>query len=365
MKKLILIVFTAVILGACGNTNQFTLNGEIVPATDGTIILYGFEKGNPVPIDSSAVVEGKFSFKGEVEVPELNLLRIEKEDNYCAQLFIEGGKINITIYSDSLEANTITGSKTQDIFQIYMEEMISFSKSEDELKQRFGNAQATGNEDEMNAVRFEYETMVENTKLYAKNFITEYPKSTVSAYVYLMNFFQEASAEELDSILKVFEPIKKSDFVLAIQERADVLNASKEGAKAPDFTLNDPDGNPVTLSSLKGKFVLVDFWASWCQPCMLEMPNLIEQYNAYKDKGFEIVGVSLDRSREAWVNTIKLQNLNWLHVWDMEGETQAEVATKYGVTGIPHTVLLDKEGNILAKNLRGSDLEAKLAELMN
>lgn len=365
MKKILLFVFAALILGSCGNKNQFTLNGEIVPATDGTIVLYGFEKGEPVPIDSTEIIEGKFSFTGEVEIPELKILRIGGQNNFIAQMFIEAGKIDVVLYPDSFESNVITGSKAQDILEIYKAEMVNISKSESELQQRFGMAQASSNEDEMNTVRFEYETMIENSELYVKNFISEYKESPVAVYVYLRHFFQDAELSELDSMLKVFEPIKISDLVIAIQERADVLGASREGNPAPDFTLNDPDGNPVTLSSLKGKYVLIDFWASWCQPCMQEMPNVIEQYNTYHSKGFEIIGVSLDRNREAWVNTISEMNMSWLHGWDMEGEVPAEVATKYGVTGIPHTVLLDKEGNIIAKNLRGPALKEKLSELMD
>ena len=361
MKKIILIVFTALLVWACGNKTQFTLSGEVVPATDGKMILFGFDKGNPVAIDSAEIVGGKFTFTGEVEIPQLRLIGIEGQNRYIAQLFVDPAKINMTIYPDSFSANVITGSKTQDIFQLYMDEVISFSKAEQELQGRYRNAQATGDSDEMDAVRFEYETMMDNTKLYAKNFISEYSESPAAAYVYLMNFFQDATGEELDSILTVFESIKESEFVSVLQDKADALKASGVGAAAPDFTIDDPDGNPIVLSSLKGKYVLIDFWASWCQPCMMELPNVIEQYAAYKDKGFEIVGISLDRGREPWLNTIKQKEMSWLQGWDEEGA----IATKYGVSTIPHTVLLDKEGNIIEKDLRGPALKEKLAELLD
>jgi peroxiredoxin len=365
MKHLVIIVFAVLLLWSCGNKTQFTINGEVVPESDGTIILYSFVGGKPAPVDSATMTAGKFVFTGDAELPELSLIGMEGKQGYIAQLFVEHGTIDMTIYPDSFNANVITGSESQDIFKIYMEEMVSFTKSENDLKRRFSGAQSMGNEDELNAVRFEYETMVENTKLYAKNFIAEYSESPVAAYVYLMNFFQQAPVEELDSILNVFQSIKGSEFVSVIQERADVLRTSEKGSLAPDFTLNDPDGNEVTLSSLRGKYVLIDFWASWCQPCMQEMPNVIEQYKNYKDKGFEIIGVSLDRDRNAWVNTIKAKEMNWIHGWDMDGKVPGTVANKYGVTGIPHTVLLDKEGKIIVKNLRGSALKAKLAELMD
>lgn len=361
MKKIVLIIFAALLVGACGNKNQFTLTGEVVPATDGKMILYGFEKGNPVPVDSADMVAGKFKFTGEVEIPQLRLLGVEGQNRYIAQVFVDPAKMNMTIYPDSFEANLITGSKTQDIFQLYMDEMITSSKSEEDLSKRYRTAQATGNTEEMDAVRFEYETMMDNSQLYAKNFISEYSESPAAAYVYLMNFFQEATAEELDSILTVFEPIKASEFVEAIKEKADALRSSGIGAVAPDFTIDDPDGNPIALSSFHGKYVLVDFWASWCQPCMMELPNVIEQYKNYKEKGFEIVGVSLDRNREDWVKTIEAKEMTWAQGWDSEGA----IATKYGVNSIPHTVLLDKEGKIIAMDLRGPALKEKLAELLD
>jgi thiol-disulfide isomerase/thioredoxin len=364
MKKFFLITFSALLLLSCGNKNQFTITGKIVPAKDGKIILFGFKDGQPVSVDTAVIEKGQFNFKGQVTMPELRLMAFPGQERYVAQLFVEPSKIDLTVYPDSFETNVIKGSKTQDIFQLYIDEMISFSTKEGGLKSRYGQAQATGNEDEMKAIQFEYQAMVENIQLFSRNYIKKYNTSPVAAYVYLMNFIKDAPAEELDSILKVFEPIKSSDFVVAIKKRADEMQAFSKGAKAPDCTLNGPDGSPISLSSLRGKYVLIDFWASWCKPCMIEMPNVIGLYADYKGKGFEILGVSLDRERQAWVTTIKAVKMDWLQVWDMEEGAQGAVATKYGVSGIPHTVLVDKEGTIIEVNLRGEDLKKKLAVLM-
>ncbi len=135
------------------------------------------------------------------------------------------------------------------------------------------------------------------------------------------------------------------------------------GAVAPDFAQNDPDGNPIKLSELRGKVVLVDFWASWCGPCRRENPNVVRMYNKYKDQGFEILGVSLDKRKDAWLKAIEKDQLTWPHVSDLRG-WKNQVAQLYSVTSVPATILLDREGRIIARNLRGPALEAKVGEVL-
>lgn len=365
MKKVFLFAIAALAMWSCGSKTQYTLNGEVIPASDGQIVLYTFSEGSASPVDTAEMVAGKFTFTGDVTIPELAMLGVAGENRPVAQMFLEPGKIDMTIYPDSFEGNTVVASKANEIFKIFNDEMLNIAKSQQALEGRYTAAVTSNNEEEINAVRFEYETMIDNAQLFAKNFVGEYSESPVAAFVYVTQFFQDADLDELDSMLTVFEPIKDADFVKIMQKRADAMRGTSEGASAPDFTLTDPNGNPVSLSALKGKYVLIDFWASWCQPCMVEMPNVIEQYNTYKDKGFEIIGVSLDRERDAWLNTIEEKGMNWLHGWDMESETPGAVAEKYQVQGIPHTVLVDKEGKIIANNLRGPALKAKLAELLD
>ncbi|MEM7105587.1 MAG: TlpA disulfide reductase family protein [Bacteroidota bacterium] len=134
------------------------------------------------------------------------------------------------------------------------------------------------------------------------------------------------------------------------------------GAVAPEIEQNTPEGEPQSLSSLRGSYVLVDFWASWCMPCRRENPNVVRLYNKYNNKGFEVFGVSLDRDKNSWVRAIEADSLTWHHVSDLK-QWQSEAAKTYGVSGIPFTLLLDPEGKIIAKNLRGPSLEAKLEEL--
>ncbi|MBK7869827.1 MAG: TlpA family protein disulfide reductase [Saprospiraceae bacterium] len=147
-----------------------------------------------------------------------------------------------------------------------------------------------------------------------------------------------------------------------LQKHLDAVKSFAVGGVAPDFAQKTPEGEDLKLSDLRGKVVLVDFWASWCGPCRRENPNVVRVYNQYKEKGFEILGVSLDQDKNRWLQAIEKDGLTWRHVSDLKG-WQNEVAQLYSVSAIPHTILLDAEGKIIARNLRGPALENKLAEL--
>ena len=148
----------------------------------------------------------------------------------------------------------------------------------------------------------------------------------------------------------------------ALQNRVSILKSVEVGQVAPDFTMNDSTGKPVMLSSLKGKVLLVDFWASWCMPCREENPNLVALYGKYHPKGFDIFGVSFDSKRDRWLKAIADDSLTWTHVSDLSGWDNA-AGKLYGIRSIPSNVLLDTTGVIIAKNLRGDDLKVKLEEL--
>lgn len=154
-----------------------------------------------------------------------------------------------------------------------------------------------------------------------------------------------------------------SEYVLDFGKRLEEISKTVIGQPAPEIALPDPEGKEIRLSSLRGKYVLIDFWASWCGPCRRENPNVVRIYNRFKDKDFEILGVSLDRDKEQWLKAIKEDGLHWIHVSDLKF-WQSAVVPLYRIQGIPMTVLVDKNGIIIDKNLRGQALEERLAELL-
>ena len=166
--------------------------------------------------------------------------------------------------------------------------------------------------------------------------------------------------QKLDSVLFTHFPL--SAHVKDFHERVSKMKNLLQGSSSPYLEMNNMEGKPIKLSSLKGKYVLVDFWASWCGPCRQENPNNVRLYNQYKNKGFEIYGVSLDKDKEAWKKAISDDHLNWIHVSDLQ-QWNSPVVKMFDIEGIPFTLLLDKDGKIIAKGLRGRALELKLKEI--
>ncbi len=166
-----------------------------------------------------------------------------------------------------------------------------------------------------------------------------------------------------EKLAKSLKPYSKNPYVKQYIESVEAYGVTRPGTKAPEIALPNPQGDTIRLSQTRGKYVLVDFWASWCRPCRIESPNLVKAYNKYHSKGFTIFSVSLDRNKQAWINAINSDGLGqWYHVSDLRG-WQSQAARKYGVNAIPSNFLLDPQGRIIAKNLRGQKLMDKLAEI--
>ncbi len=359
--------FAILVLGlavfACQTAkDEYSIKGSISGVETGKVYLQKVVGGQPENIDTAEVVDGKFTFKGKITIPDIRFLRLDEKD-YFAQFFLDNANITIEANKDSLRNTKISGSPTQDIFQIYITEMEKLNKDVMALQGKYQNAMATGNTTEAEKTKIDYQAMIDNNLVYTKNFVKEHPKSIVSAYITIAQLSTQIEGAELDSIVSKFpDEISTSEYVVKLKEIVQEQKKTAIGSVAPDFTMNDAEGKPVQLSSLRGKVVMIDFWASWCGPCRLENPNIVKVYQQYHAKGFEILGVSLDRGREEWLKAIQDDKLEWIHVSDLQ-YWQNAAARLYAVNSIPQSFLLDKEGKIIAKGLRGEKLEKKLAEL--
>ena len=364
MRKILAILVLAITVISCKMAKEeYSIKGSIAGVETGKVYLQKMVAGQAETIDTADVVAGKFTFAGKMPVPDFRFLRLNDQD-YFAQFFLENASITVTANKDSLRSTKITGSHSQDDFQIYVDEMARLQKEVKGLHDKYQAAMKINNTSEAEKAKIDYQALLDNSLVFVKNFVKERPKSVVSAYICEEQLAAQINEDELEAIVKKFPPeISTSEYVIKLKARIEEQKKIAVGILAPDFTMNDPDGKPIQLSSLRGKIVLLDFWASWCMPCRQENPNVVKLYQQYHPKGFEILGVSLDRAKEKWVKGIQEDNLNWIHVSDLKFWQNA-AARLYAVTNIPQSFLIDKDGKIIAKGLRGEQLEKKLAELI-
>jgi len=363
MRNFLTILVVALAVLSCQSAkNEFSIKGSIAGVEKGKVYLQKLVNGQPQSIDTADVVGGKFKFTGKMGIPDIRILRLNEKD-YFASFFLDNASVTVTANKDSLRNSKITGSPTQDVFQIYINEMEKFNKDVVALKQKFDGAMSSGNTDEAEKAKVNYQAMIDNNKVFTKNFVKEHSNSVVSAYIALVQLAPILDGAELESITSKFAPeISASEYVVKLKEIVKEQQKTAVGTIAPDFTMNNPEGKPIQLSSLRGKVVMIDFWASWCGPCRQENPNVVRLYQQYHEKGFEIIGVSLDRTKEDWVKAIQDDKLTWIHVSDLQ-YWQNAAALLYSVKLIPQSYLLDKEGKIIAKGLRNEQLDKKLKEL--
>ncbi|MDR1562665.1 MAG: TlpA family protein disulfide reductase [Dysgonamonadaceae bacterium] len=218
--------------------------------------------------------------------------------------------------------------------------------------------------DEVGAIKERYLKAVDERNKILFNFIGNHPKSYVSLItVAQLNDENQVSKQTLDSLFKCLAPIiQDTDLGKTLKRDIKTVINNTVGSIATDFTQETPDGKPVKLSDFRGKYILIDFWASWCGPCRRENPNIVKAYNKFKNENFTIIGVSLDKSRDAWLNAIETDGLKWIQVSDLN-YWDNEAAKTFGIKSIPQNILIDTAGIIIRKNLRGEELQKTLSEI--
>ncbi len=332
--------------------NEFKITGKMLDNTFNgkTAYLHKVEDPGekPVILDSCVIKNSGLEFKGEInDYPKLGIVEIAGS-NFAASVILEPGNIELI---QTATSNSLKGTKANEEFQSFM----------DEQENLRGQLQAMQERDSSDP---ELVKVIEGIKKSAYNYIEKNKTNSIGELFLLSttNFFEKEELKKLlDGMRPEFLSSKKGSLIKSYAMAKEVMI----GDNFIDMSFNNPEGKEIALSDYVGKneIVLIDFWASWCGPCRKEMPTVVEAYKKYKDKGFEIVGISLDDNRDSWAQSIKSMNMSWPQMSDLGGWKSAAAVT-YNVTSIPLTLLVDKDGKVIAKNLRGQALLSKLDELL-
>ena len=352
---------------SCGNQkndNSYTVNVTVEGAEDAWIYMEEQIDNEWVRFDSAELVSGKAVFTGEIELPTFFFFKIKDQSNYLPA-FIGPGTTSVTGSLTSINERTVEGSASHDEFAYLTDSLNSFTRKAREIGMEFQKARGENDTALMAKLETQYYQLDSLKSSFLLNFALENPLSVPSAFIILNNSYLY-ELDELDQVVATFDPsISNSLYVQKLTEKVNILKRVSVGQPYVDFTQNTPEGNPVSLSSVVGEnYVLVDFWAAWCRPCRAENPNVVEAYNLYHDKGFDVLGVSFDRDMDSWKKAIEDDGLVWTQVSDLQYWSNA-AGKLYGIQSIPQNILIDPDGIIIEKNLRGADLHRKLAELLN
>ncbi len=314
--------------------------------------------------DSAVTTDGKFSFDGKVPEPQIaQLVTAAPGKKEATSLFLGKGTTKVAI-TDVFLKGTAEGTKEQDAFNQLNALTKPFSKEMDDLIRDYRKAAEAKDEAAQKKAETRMDEVDASRTAVIRKYLTDNPSTPIGMYLLNQVAGYELNATDIEPIFKSLpKKIRRYPSGKQFAERLEIAKKLTVGNPAIEFSQNDASGKPVSLSSFRGKYVLVDFWASWCGPCRAENPNVVKAYNKYKDKGFTILGVSFDEKKEKWEQAIQQDGLAWTHVSDLKGWSN-EVGKLYGIRAIPQNVLLDPQGKIVAKNLRAEALDAKLAELL-
>jgi len=372
MKNLFIVLGLSVCLAACNNGNNqkavpggFVINGTINGMDSGWVYLLHNDSTPAASTDSAKVKNHAFSFTGKVKEPTMYYLTSSMPLTLnMLMFFVDDTVMQITAYKDSMNKSVVSGSSTEQQYEAFQKAIKPFNMQSKKLIMLYRVAERNKNQATEDSIDKVYDEMEKDENNVIVSFVQANPNSIISGWAIQTKLTSDPNLPLLTKAYAALTPaVQNGTYGVKIKKAIEIAQRLAIGSQAPDFSEKDSAGNAVSLSSFKGKYVLVDFWASWCHPCREENPNVVKAYEQFKNKNFTIISVSCDDNKAAWMKAVRDDGLSWTQVCVLKNKNSA--ADEYGINSIPSNFLISPYGKILAHNLRGQALPDTLAVVLN
>jgi peroxiredoxin len=362
MKNILSITFVALLMASCSTAPEkgYVLTGSFSGEIPLKAYLQLYTEGEMKVLDSSEFSTGEFIFSGEVAEPDFYYLRIGGEKDLLG-LFIENSIISIVGHTDSLDHAVVSGSVIQNQYNDYKKPQLTIDVELSELHEKYKQAKT---EELKNYFETKYDSVDLLSSKAAKDYVIENNSSVIAPYIIRRELIYGMNLSELEEITNKLSPeLIENKYTKQLYSQIKTLRILEPGMVAPEFSQNNTEDKSVKLADFKGKYLLIDFWASWCGPCRKANSTVVEIYNKYWKNNFTILGISMDSDKDKWLEAIETDGLTWTQVSALEG-WKNPIAKMYAVNSIPHAILIDPEGKVVKRGIQASELDELLESLL-